>query len=213
MKTPMTAIIGYAEMLNKYDLDEEERKQSALAIHKEAKRLENLSLQLLDLYVLEHDAVSLEAVSWEDIAAQLDTTLRFLAEKYGAVYTIERTRTTVLADQALLLSLLYNLADNAFKASAPGQTVHIFTTPTDSAVTVWVQDSGHGIAPENMASLEDPFFREDKSRSRALGGAGLGLSLCKKIADIHHTRLHFDSEPGKGTTVSFSLATGGDGHA
>lgn len=68
-----------------------------------------------------------------------------------------------------------------------------------------MQDHGRGIAPESIAHLTEPFFREDKARSRALGGAGLGLALCREIARIHGTVLHFESIQGQGTTVSFTL--------
>ena len=70
---------------------------------------------------------------------------------------------------------------------------------------MWVQDNGRGIPKEHIPYLTEAFYREDKARSRALGGAGLGLSLCEKIARLHKTKLQFESEKGKGTRVFFSL--------
>ncbi|MBR7020280.1 MAG: HAMP domain-containing histidine kinase [Lachnospiraceae bacterium] len=236
MKTPMTAIMGYAQMLRSYQLEETEKDQAAEAIYGEAKRLEKLSLQLLELYVYQNESVEMETISLTEIGEQLNTTIRFLSEKYNVSYTIDLGSENVSANRVLLLSLLYNLADNAFKASEPGTSVRIYSTVADNGTTatdtdtteadsgaaetdtdaaaaatirITVEDEGRGIAEENIKLLTEPFFREDKARSRKLGGAGLGLTLCREIARIHGTELAFESEKGKGTRVSFSLPKGG----
>lgn len=210
LKTPMTAIIGYSQMLNSYELDAEERKQAAVAINNEAKRLEKLSLQLLDLYVLGNEKTAFDTVSLDSISNQLNSTLKFLSQKYDVLYSVNFDNTIVIANRELLLSLLYNLTDNAFKASEKNQTVQIYSKLNNGYVTIYVSDSGKGVDKENIGLLTEPFFREDKTRSRELGGAGLGLSICNKITELHGTELHFESEKGKGTTVSFSLKTGGE---
>ena len=209
MKTPMTAIMGYAQMLRSYDLDEKERDQAAEAIYNEAKRLEKLSLQLLELYVYQNETIDIERLDLHEIGEQLKTTLKFLSEKYEVQYSIEFAEETVSANQVLLLSLLYNLADNAFKASKPGTSIRIYNKVISDAVQIYVEDEGRGIAKENIKLLTEPFWREDKSRSRKLGGAGLGLALCKEIARIHGTELFFESEKNKGTRVSLTLLKGG----
>ncbi len=210
MKTPMTAIMGYAQMLRSYDLDETEKGQAAHAIYREAKRLEKLSLQLLDLYVYQNETAEIEELNLLEVGEQLTATLQFLSEKYDVNYCVNFENETVRANSVLLLSLLYNLADNAFKASRPQTGIRIYSETTPSAVFVYVEDDGRGVARENINLLTEPFYREDKSRSRKFGGAGLGLALCKEIARIHGTELNFESEKNKGTTVSFSLAKGGD---
>lgn len=209
MKTPMTAIMGYAQMLRSYDLDKMEKDQAAEAIYNEAKRLEKLSLQLLELYVYQNEDVEMERLNLFDVGKQLNTTLKYLSEKYEINYTIDFEKVTVSANSVLLLSLLYNLSDNAFKASHPQTSIKIYSKTTPAAVEIYVADEGRGIAKENIKLLTEPFYREDKSRSRKLGGAGLGLALCKEIARIHGTELNFESEKNKGTTVSFSLSKGG----
>ena len=209
MKTPMTAIMGYAQMLRSYDLDKMEKDQAAEAIYNEAKRLEKLSLQLLQLYVYQNEDVEMEILNLFDVGKQLNTTLKYLSEKYEINYTIDFEKVTVSANSVLLLSLLYNLSDNAFKASHPQTSIKIYSKTTPAAVEIFVADEGRGIAKENIKLLTEPFYREDKSRSRKLGGAGLGLALCKEIARIHGTELNFESEKNKGTTVSFSLSKGG----
>ncbi len=208
IKTPMTAIIGYAEMLNSYTLTQQEIKRASKAIYKEGKRLERLSLQLLDLYVYRNDNVELEPIELSSLTKELETTLIFLSRKYCVGFTVDFSRVLVMANPVLLISLLYNLADNAFKASNPNDRISISCTDTGDSVSISVTDNGRGISPENIKLLTEPFFREDKSRSRKLGGAGLGLALCKEIAQIHGTSLNFQSRQGKGTTVWFNLQKG-----
>lgn len=205
LKTPMTAIIGYAELLRSYGLDDMERREASETIYKEAKRLEKLSLQLLDLYVFQNDKIEIEKWNLFTIGEQLTATLKYLSEKYDVVLCVDFSNETILANGVLLLSLLYNLVDNALKASNPQSMVKVYNETKQDTVRIFVEDTGRGIAKENMKFLTEPFYREDKSRSRKLGGAGLGLSLCKEIAMLHDTELCFESEKGKGTTVSFIL--------
>ena len=208
IKTPMTALIGYAEMLRSYELDESEKQEAANAIYHEAKRLEKLSLQLLDLYIYRNEKVEMANQDLFAIAEQLKNTLNILSKKYEVSCEICFDPATVWASRELLLSLLYNLADNAFKASSSHSVVRIYSCELPDRIQIKVEDHGRGIEKENIKRITEPFFREDKSRSRKLGGAGLGLSLCKEIAKIHGTELQFESEKGKGTTVSFSLKKG-----
>lgn len=210
LKTPMTAIMGYAQMLNSYELDECESKQAAESIYNEAKRLESLSRQLLDLYVMQNEKVEMEKIRLFNVGGQLKATLKFLSEKYNVPFTVNFDDETVSANGVMLLSLLYNLADNAFKAVTEGGYVKIYSNTQTDDVRIFVEDNGRGIAKENIKMLTEPFYREDKSRSRKLGGAGLGLSLCKEIAALHGTELCFESENGKGTVVSFALKKGGN---
>lgn len=209
MKTPMTAIIGYAQMLRSYDLDKLEKEQAAQAIYNEGKRLEMLSLQLLELYVYQNENVVMEDVNLLEIGEQLKTTFKYLSEKYDVNYSVEFHNEIVSANSVLLLSLLYNLGDNAFKASETGKRVKIYSEVTPDNIQIHIEDEGRGIAKENIKFITEPFYREDKSRSRKLGGAGLGLALCKEIARIHNTELVFNSEKNKGTRVSFILSKGG----
>ena len=109
MKTPMTAIMGYAQMLRSYDLDKAEKDQAVEAIYNEAKRLEKLSLQLLELYVYQNETIDIERFDLHEIGEQLKTTLKFLSEKYEVQYSIDFVEETVSANQVLILSLLYNL--------------------------------------------------------------------------------------------------------
>lgn len=208
MKTPMTAIIGYSQMLCRYDLTASEQRAAAQAIHKESTRLEKLSLQMLEWSLYQRDEAELVPTSMEEIAAALSDTMHVLSERSRTPFSIELGGAVVYADRVSLCSLLYNLADNAFKAQ--GTAVRVWSVEDDDRVTVFVKDHGRGIAPENLEKLTEPFYREDRSRSRALGGVGLGLSISRRIAAIHGTSLHFDSELGAGTVVSFHLRKVGE---
>lgn len=205
IKTPMTAIIGYAEMLCAYRLDEQETRQAAGAIRLESKRLERLAHQMLELQLFRNEDVALRPVCLSALQDQVTATLTKAAQKYGVTVQVTLPAVTVSAEPTLLMSLLYNLADNAFKASHAGQTVTLEAVCAETAVTVTVRDHGRGIAAESLPHLTEAFWREDKARSRALGGAGLGLTLCQKIAALHGTKLHFESRQGEGTAVSFVL--------
>lgn len=209
LKTPMTAIIGYSQMLNSYDLEFEERKEASKAIYNEAKRLEKLSLQLLDLYIYKNDNINFEDINLLDIQNNLKGTLIFLAKKYNIEYNINFSNEIIRGNRELLISLMYNLIDNAFKASVNNTEVKVYCKTDSNSVEIFVEDSGIGINNENIRLITEPFYREDKARSRKLGGAGLGLSLCNEIAKLHNTKLIFKSEKGKGTTVSFKLKKSG----
>lgn len=205
LKTPMTAIIGYSQMLQTYSLSPKEQKEASKAISREASRLEKLSIQLLDLYVLRNEEVEMECVSLKELSWQLQTSLYHTAKKYKMKLFVEFCDGSVRANRALLLSLLYNLTDNAFKASSQDSSVILSAVHAEDRIRFCVKDHGRGIQNENLPHVTEPFYREDKARSRKLGGAGLGLSLCKEIATLHKTVLTLKSEPGRGTTVTFDL--------
>ena len=213
MKTPMTSIIGYSDMLKSYELSEIERNKAAESIYTEAIRLEHLSHQMLELLVLQKEEISKEKISLLNLKKHLEEHLRFVSEKYEVGFEIYFLDVCIYANWTLLLSLLYNLADNAFKASEKGAFIEIYTLPSDGLLTFCVQDKGHGIGEIHLEHLTEEFYREDKARSRKQGGAGLGLSICKEIARQHETSLVFESREGEGTKVSFSLKKAGDYYA
>ena len=210
MKTPLTAIIGYADMLRSYELDEEEQRASANAVFKEGKRLESLSMQMLDLMVLKREKCQLCFVNLGEVSATLKETLKFHCNKYGVTLSVKLQEVMVKANKALLLSLLYNLADKAFKASSKGKSVVIESRTIKDGVLISVSDHGKGIPEDKLSFITEPFWREDKARSRKEGSVGLGLSICKEIALQHSTTLEVSSTPNVGTTFSFTLKQGGD---
>ena len=108
---------------------------------------------------------------------------------------------TISADEELFKSLLYNIIENAVKASAIGQQIELRAGMSDGNVVIAVTDHGIGMTEEDAKKVFEPFYMVDKSRSRKAGGAGLGLALCVKIAELHHAVLTLKSKLGEGTTV------------
>ena len=110
-----------------------------------------------------------------------------------------------MGEASLLEILLYNLLDNARKASSPGSKITLLGVRTGDGYCFAVKDRGRGIPPEAIKRITEPFYMVDKSRSRAEGGAGLGLALSQRIAQLHGTQLHYESKLGRGTVVTFRL--------
>ncbi len=207
LKTPMTSILGYSSMVSEYELDETERNQALDALSFEAKRLDRLSKQMLELFVLQKEMPEMQPVGTEKLSEALNISLRELSEKYKIPYILELKAQVVECNEILLLSLITNLCDNAFKATVNGMPVEVSGRNANGKYRIKVADHGIGIARKNIDRLIEPFFREDKARARSLGGAGLGLSLCSEIARLHGTKLTFRSAKNKGTMVTFELKT------
>ena len=112
---------------------------------------------------------------------------------------------TLRADEDLLLQLLLNLLDNAIKYTPSGGRVTAGWSTNGAQVELWVRDTGVGIAPEHLPHIFDRFYRADKARSRAEGGVGLGLSICRWIAEAHGGSISVESEPGQGSTFTVRL--------
>jgi two-component system sensor histidine kinase BaeS len=111
----------------------------------------------------------------------------------------------VSADRQLLARALGNVLDNALKYTDPGDTLHVATGTEGSEAWVRIQDSGPGIAPEHLPLVFEPFYRPDTSRSRETGGAGLGLSIVKRIVESHGGTVTLQCPPGEGTLVEMRL--------
>ena len=209
LKTPLTAIIGYADMLRSKDMAPKPRFTAAGYIFSEGKRLEALSLKLMDIIVAGKQSFekrrfdagyfirSVAAVTVPSLSAD-EITLNMRWEN-----------DEIEVEPDLFKTLLINVVDNARKASHKGQDVEIFGKKEEEGYAFYVRDHGRGMAREELSRITEPFYMIDKSRSREQNGAGLGLALCQRIAELHDTRLEYESEPDKGTTVRILLPGGG----
>ena len=203
LKTPMTAILGYADTLRTMQVDPEEQRQAAGAIYHEARRLEALGGKLLQLFHLADEPLALVPVPLQTV---FDRAARAAAGALGGcTLAITPTPARVEGDPDLLVDLLLNLITNAARASEEGQPIRVEAHPTDGGVEVRVSDRGRGIPPDQLDRITEPFYMVDKSRARKQGGSGLGLALGAAIARAHGTQLQFESAPGQGTTVRFTL--------
>lgn len=202
IKTPMTAILGFADMLRTYDCDEDTRHQAADYIYTEGKRLENLSYTLMQLLSL-REKIQLQPVKTEAVSTQLQRYYEGSGQADHLQFQMEDC--VVLSQEELLFTLMRNLIDNACKASSENQTVIIRGKQEDHLYVFTIIDQGIGMSQEDLERIMQPFYMADKSRARSKGGAGLGLAIAKRICDLHHTSLRFTSQPNKGTTVTVSL--------
>ncbi len=210
LKTPLTSVIGYADTLRSRVLPEKQQIEAANYIFSEGKRLEAMSFALLDLFALEREAPQMKTVSTVQLVTELGQSVSHLLENGHMRFSADAEPASIHCEPELMKTLLYNLIDNARKASRSGDVIELRgrkTKHTDdtSAYKFMVTDHGSGIPKEALDRLTEPFYMVDKSRARAQGGAGLGLALCQKIAEVHGGKLVFESVPGKGTSVSLEI--------
>lgn len=203
LKTPLTSVIGYADTIRSCKLNAKQQMEAANFIFTEGKRLEAMSFALLELFALEEKMPTFTEVDIQMLVSEVEKSSAFLLKNRGIRLTIKVRKSRLTVAPELLKTLLYNLIDNARKASDENGEILVIGEPVENGYLLSVCDFGRGIPKESLDRLTEPFYMVDKSRARAQGGAGLGLALCRKIAQLHGSELHFESEPGKGTVVSF----------
>ncbi len=202
LKTPLTAIIGYADMLRSRKLDEEKSFLSANYIYTEGKRLEAMSLRLLDIMVTRHGQVQFQEVPVESMILYVKDMFKTNESmKFEYVYD----KALVWAESNMIITVLINLLDNACKASEPGNIIEVNGKAEENGYRFTVRDHGIGIPQQELQKITKAFYMIDKSRARSRNGAGLGLSLCTEILTLHGSSLEIDSTLGEGTNISFVL--------
>lgn len=205
LKTPMTGILGYADLLRSMQPDPEEQREAAGAIYHEAHRLENLSVKLLQLLHLDEEELTLVPLNLDKVVARAIQAARPALEQNGnARAEAIPTGLWVMGDGDLLCDLVLNLISNAAKAG-PGGLITITAEQVGKTVLLRVRDRGCGIPADQLTRVTEPFYMVDKSRARKQGGSGLGLALCSRIAQAHGGTLTIKSDPGKGTAVTVNL--------
>ena len=207
-KTPLTSIIGYAELMLSRPAQPQLVQESAACIFREGRRLEGLSRKLMDLFVLEKSNLSLRRTEMLPFLERVADVLRPALEEAGIALEVQAAPGTAEIEPDLMESVCLNLLDNARKALDAGGRILLEGTQAEGGYCIHVTDNGRGIAPEDLNRITEPFYMADKSRSRAQGGAGLGLTVCQKIVELHGGKLHFASALGQGTRVSVFLKGG-----
>lgn len=206
LKTPMTSILGYSDLLRSGEMDPEDQRQAVQYIHREALRLETLSGKLMQLMgLVEQEELTLEPVR---LALVLRDTAASLPELAPMLEIQCDPALTVLADRDLLADLVRNLVINAARAQPKDGRVHITAGRTEEGIVLRVADRGRGIPEADLPHITEPFYMVDKSRARAQNGSGMGLALCARIARLHGSELHFTSKLGQGTVVELNLQEG-----
>lgn len=202
LKTPLTAIIGYADMLRSHKLDEEKSIMSANYIYTEGKRLEAMSFRLLDIIVAKQEEADLQEIPVQELFVYLQ---EMFAEKKEMDIRFTYEEASVQAEANLIKTVLVNLIDNACKASETDGVVEVTGQAAADGYRIAVRDFGIGIPEEEQHKIVKAFYMVDKSRARSKNGAGLGLALCAEILKIHHSKLQIESKVGEGSCFSFVL--------
>lgn len=208
LRTPLTAIYGYAEYLQKAALTEADRQAATGYILSECRRLQGMSAQLLEAALVRTDGAALKLVDTGPLLAAVERTLRPKAQALGVRLAFNCGLPAFYCDPGLVESLLINLVDNALNACSPGGGVTVSAQCENGRAVLAVQDDGRGMTAQELTRVREAFYRVDKARSRAAGGAGLGLALCEQIAAAHGAQLRFSSAPGRGTTAAVLFGPG-----
>lgn len=201
LKTPLTSIIGYADMLNSITLSEEERREAYYYIYSQGKRLESLSHKLLELVSIEQTEFQMKPINTKELEDNIRTTMRPIFSKKNIRAKIVLEKATIYGDKELLYSVFYNLLDNATKAVDEDGFILLKGTCIENGYEVKVIDNGRGIPEQDINRITEAFYMVDKSRSRKEGGAGIGMALCQKIIALHKGALRIDSKLGEGTVI------------
>ncbi len=201
LKTPITIIGGFAETLAADDPTPEEKRQFVEAIRGNARRMQRLVDDLLDLSRIESGGwvPKPERVELRAAAAEVASTFGAAAAERGV--TLELAIDARAAAVTALRQVLSNLVDNALRHTPSGGRVTIFSEPDAGGVVLGVRDSGAGIAAERLPRIFERFYRVDPARSREVGGTGLGLAIVKHLVEAHRGRVSAESAPGHGTIV------------
>ncbi len=200
LKTPLTSVIGYADMLYQRELPREQVKAAAGYILNEGMRLETLSLKLMDLFVLDKQDFILERMSVQEMFENLRQGMEPVCEKNGAALHMALEEGRIEVDFDLFKTMILNLADNAVKADC--KDIWILGEQNRRDYRITIKDNGKGIPPEELGRITEAFYMVDKSRSRRQHGAGLGMALVSKIVEIHRAEMAIESDGKTGTAVS-----------
>lgn len=209
LKTPLTAISGYAELLENGMVEAKDIKDFSQRIHEEALRLIALIDDIMKISRLDEQSVPYlwERVDIYAIACDVASRLSHLAKSKDIKVEIKGSATVMEAVPRLMDELIYNLLDNAIKYSGEKTTVKLGVENTGSLAVITVEDQGVGIPSEYQERVFERFFRVDGSHAKATGGTGLGLAIVKHVVTYHNGSISLKSAPNKGTkiTVSFPL--------
>jgi len=203
LKTPLTSIIGYADMLRSMKLSEEDIMTSAGYIFKEGKRLERLAYKMMELSFAGRQDIEMLPVDICGLSEKIEKSILHLLkmDNKNIIFTKEIEPGTIYGDMDLLNSLFYNLADNARKACGENGKIVLKGRNTKTGYQLTVKDNGCGIPEDEIKKVTEAFYMVDKSRARKEGGAGIGLALCAKIVKLHNAVLSIESHEGEGTQV------------
>lgn len=203
LKTPLTAISGYAELIGNGMTGKEDTIRFSNEIHSNANRLLSLINDIIKLSELDEadHQMEMEKIDLYKLAENCVQMMQVTAEKQGIRLTLQGESAMTMANKGLMDEVFYNLCSNAIRYNKPGGSVTVTVGTKDERPFLSVADTGIGIPKECQERVFERFYRVDKSRSKSTGGTGLGLAIVKHIVAQHNAALHLDSELDKGTTI------------
>ncbi|MCD8119276.1 MAG: ATP-binding protein [Lachnospiraceae bacterium] len=214
LKTPLTAISGYAELIEHGMANEEDTVRFASEIHRNADRLLSLINDILQLSRLDQagedkEQVAMERLDLDEIASGVVSNLQISAKKHQVSLVYQGEQAFVTGNRGMLEEVVQNLCDNGIRYNRSGGKVWVNVKSIEENVYLSVRDNGIGIPKSAQEHVFERFYRVDKSRSKASGGTGLGLAIVKHIASIHHAKIELESEAGEGTEITLRFAVEG----
>ncbi len=204
LKTPLTAISGYAELIENHMVDPGQETRFAQEIQQNANRLLSLIndiIRLSELDSKEGEALSSENIDLDEVARECVKGLQVNAQKQKIALVYDGKPCQILANRDMMQELIDNLGQNAIRYNNEGGYVNIRVLKEDGRPELLVEDNGIGIPKDQQERVFERFYRVDKSRSKQTGGTGLGLAIVKHIVALHDAEIQLESEPGKGTTI------------
>ena len=204
LKTPLTSISGYAEIMKNGLVKPEDIQNFSERIYKEARRLITLVEDIIKLSKLDEESVELEKeeVNLYDMTREIVSRLSMQSSAKHVRMILEGESVTYTGIRQILDEMIYNICENAIKYNRPGGSVSIWVGNTLEGPKVSVTDTGIGIPKEHLERVFERFYRVDKSHSKEIGGTGLGLSIVKHGALLHQAKVSVDSTVGEGTRIS-----------
>ena len=213
LKTPLTSIIGYADMLRTMECSQEEQFEAVNYIFHQGKRLESLSFKLLELIVSDKQTYSFRLLSLRKQVEEAVRLTQVRRESKKLRLTMDLPDFLLNGEPDLLIPLFTNLLDNAGKAAEEGGEIRIRGRQYQDTYLLCIMDNGCGMEQSEISRITEAFYMVDKSRARKEGGAGLGMALCSRIIGIHKVRWRIFSIPRRGTAVAMQFDRGEAGQS
>lgn len=207
LKTPLTSISGFAEIMKSGGMPDETVKDFSASIYDEAQRLITLVSDIMKISELDEakDPAEKEMIDLYGLSEEIAERLKFVAEKRNVTLNVIGNTAYVPGIKKIIEEMIYNLCDNAVKYNKDNGIVDIIINTTDDKVNITVRDTGIGIPLGEQSRVFERFYRVDKSHSKLVGGTGLGLAIVKHGAAYHNAEISLKSTDGKGTAVTISF--------
>ncbi len=208
LKTPLTSISGFAELMKAGDVLENDVTDFSKSIYDEAQRLITLVNDIIKISELDGQSIPYEkeTVDLYELSKEVIGRLEKEADKKNITFHLIGGRAEIIGVHKILEEMLYNLCDNAIKYNKENGTVDVLVNQTGDGVNVIVRDTGIGIPISHQDRVFERFYRVDKSHSKKVGGTGLGLAIVKHGALYHHAKLSLESTVDVGTVVTIAFS-------